>query len=90
MDNNNFRFVNQNENSNTATQIIDFAKGQIAKLTENSALVGYETEIAEGIIDVMKELIEAAVRIEAINSLERLNIDNPDVLRDIFNDSLFK
>lgn len=78
---------------NTAVQIIDFAKEQMAKLTESlqSAPHGqYDENALNGMFDVLKELIEASVRIEALNTLTKLNMSNEDVIRDIFNDSIFR
>jgi hypothetical protein len=81
------------QNSNTAVQIIDFAKEQIAKL--NGELIGaapgeFDKEIIEESFSIMRKLIEASVRIEALNTLERMNLENEDIIRDIFNDSIFK
>jgi len=79
--------------SNTATQVIDFAKDQIAKLTDEfkgAAPGEYDPEIANGILDVMKKLIEAAVRIEALNTIPRLNIENDDMIEKIYRESIFK
>jgi hypothetical protein len=76
---------------NTAVQVIDFAKEQIAKIT--SAAVsgeGYSQDTVNGIMDVVKHLIDAAVRIEAINKLPSLNIDDNEIIKEIFTDAIFK
>lgn len=88
-----FTGITKQDTNSTAVQVIDFAKEQISKLTDGfkGASPGqYDIEVVERITDLMKELIEASVRIEALNTLAKMNIENDDVIRDIFNDGIMR
>jgi hypothetical protein len=76
---------------NTAAKVIDFAKEQVAKITDaNAKGAVYSEDIINNVMETVRHMIDAVVRIEAINKLSELNITEDEIIREIFTDALFR